>query len=61
MQAIKEQIYVELAKHGITERIVIDDEAAEFLLNALKDEQLAEVKLDDEGGLIVEFNDEENI
>jgi hypothetical protein len=57
MQTIKEQIYTELAKHGITERIVIDDEAAEFLLNALTDENLAEVKLDDEGALIVEFND----
>jgi hypothetical protein len=57
MQTIKEQIYAELLKHGITERIVIDDEAAEFLLNALTDENLAEVKLDDEGALIVEFND----
>lgn len=60
MQALVEQIYSELAKHGITERIDIEDEAAEMILNALHSKDLAEVFLEDDGTLVVEFNGEEN-
>ena len=57
MSGIKEQIYSELAKYGITERIDIEDEAADMILNALHSKDLAEVFLEDDGALVIEFNE----
>jgi Trk K+ transport system NAD-binding subunit len=57
MSTLKEQIYQRLESFGITEQIDIEDEAAEMILNALTSDDLAEVFIDEDGALIVEFNE----
>ena len=61
IEEIKEQIYAKLRSYGIAERIVIDDDVADAILQALTSDDIALVMIDDEGGLVVEFNDNENI
>lgn len=46
-----------LAYHGIHDYIMIEDEAVPFLLNALSQKDLTSVKLNGEGGIVVEFDD----
>lgn len=50
-----------LAYHGIHDYIIIEDEAVPFLLNALSQKDLTNVKLNGEGGIIVEFDDSDSI
>ena len=51
----KEEIYKILEEHNIFERIEIEDEVVEYLLNALKNNPTA-VYLDAENALMIELD-----
>ena len=46
-----------LAYYGIHEYIHIEDEAVPFLLFQLNEKDITNVKLNGEGGIIIEFDD----
>jgi len=48
-----------LLAYGIPRSFEIEEEAVGMILAALNQEDLADVRLDQEGGLIIEFNDNE--
>ena len=56
----KEKIIKLLAYHGIHDYIEIEDEATGFLMAALTGDDVVRVKLDGEGGIVVEYDDSMN-
>ena len=55
---LKEEIYDILKTYNITEEIIIDDGAEELIINALKQEGIESVFIDEEGGLVIDYGNE---
>ena len=54
----KERIKTHLLFYGITEHVEIEDEAEEMILQALESDDIEQVSIDDEGGLLIEYKDD---
>ena len=54
---IDDKITTFLLYHGITEKVYIDNGAKEMILEALSDDNVHSVQVDNEGALVIEFID----
>jgi hypothetical protein len=52
----KEDVYAKLKTYGIVEEIKIDDGAEELLLNALNQEDIESIFIEDDGTLVIEYS-----
>ena len=59
MNELKEQVYSILRTYGINEQIAIDDGAEELLINALNQEGIEAVFIDEEGALVIDYGEEQ--
>jgi hypothetical protein len=59
MQTIDEQIAAKLSEYGIVDFPEIEPEGKEMVLSALSQSDIYRVFVDKEGGLVVEYNEEE--
>lgn len=54
-----EKIRSLLLSYGITDNILIEEEAESMILNALEKDNVFDVRIDEEGGLVIEFDENE--
>ena len=54
---IDDKITTFLLYYGITEKVYIDNGAKEMILEALSDDNVHSVQVDNEGALVIEFTD----
>lgn len=52
----KKRIYQILESYGITEKILIDNEAEEMIFTALHQPDIEEVLIDEEGALLIHYS-----
>jgi hypothetical protein len=55
----KDQVVKWLAYYGVHDYIEIEDEAVPFLLGQLMQPDVSRVRIDSEGGLVIEFDDDQ--
>lgn len=53
----QEELRAHLRSWGIPDSFLVEDEAEGMLLMALKQEGINRVYIDDEGGIVVDYND----
>jgi hypothetical protein len=53
-----EKIRVELVKRGITQKVDIEEEAEELILNTLMRDDIDKVYVEEDGALIIEYLEE---
>lgn len=58
MQTIDEQISAKLSEYGIVDYPEIEPEGKEMVLTALSQDDIWRVFVDEEGALVIEYNEE---
>ncbi len=54
-----EKIRSLLLSYGITDNFLIEEDAESMILTALEQDNVFDVRIDEEGGLIIEFDENE--
>lgn len=55
--SVDQQIINKLIEHGVTQNVVIDDGAEQKILDALNESGIEKVFVDEEGALVIEYNE----